>query len=40
MAIMGVDEETIIINYLKATGLNRAFINFGDHQLSYKRFVV
>ena len=39
MAKIGVNEKTIIINYLKATGLNRAFINFGDHQLRYKRFV-
>ena len=39
MAKMGVNEEAIIINYLKATGLNRAFINFGEYQLRYKRFL-
>ncbi|SPF44343.1 PDDEXK_3 family protein (fragment) [Candidatus Desulfosporosinus infrequens] len=39
MANMGVDEETIIINYLKSIGLNRAFINFGEYQLRYKRFI-
>jgi len=39
MAKMEVNEETIIINYLKATGLNRAFINFGEYQLRYKRFI-
>ncbi|MDR3542988.1 MAG: hypothetical protein P4L69_18805 [Desulfosporosinus sp.] len=38
-AIIG--EEAQIINNLKATGLKRfLLINFGDHQLSYKRFVV
>ena len=38
---MGVNEEAQIINYLKATGLKRGLlINFGDHQLCYKRFVV
>ena len=38
---MGVNEEAQIINYLKATGLKRGLlINFGDHQLRYKRFVV
>ena len=33
MAKMGVNEETININYLKATGLSRAFLNFGEYQL-------
>ena len=38
---MGVNEEAQIINYMKATGLKRGLlINFGDHQLRYKRFVV
>ena len=40
MAKMGVNEEAIIINYLKATGLNRAFIHLGEYQLRYKRFIV
>ncbi|SPF47766.1 PDDEXK_3 family protein (fragment) [Candidatus Desulfosporosinus infrequens] len=39
MAKMEVNEETIIINYLKVTGLNWAFINFGEYQLRYKRFI-
>ncbi|SPF54952.1 hypothetical protein SBF1_800050 [Candidatus Desulfosporosinus infrequens] len=33
MAKMRVVEEVIIINYLKATGLNRPFISFGEYQL-------
>ncbi|SPF36627.1 hypothetical protein SBF1_1650012 [Candidatus Desulfosporosinus infrequens] len=37
---MGVGEETIIINYLKATGLNRAFINFVEYQLRYKAIYI
>jgi len=38
---MGFNEEAQIINYLKSHRVKtKPFINFGDHQLRYKRFVV
>lgn len=39
MAKMGVNARNNYY-YLKATGLNRPFISFGDYQLRYKGLIV
>jgi GxxExxY protein len=40
LANLGGNEYAQVINYLKATGLNRGMlINFGAPQLQYKRFI-
>jgi GxxExxY protein len=41
LATLGTIEEAQVLNYLKATGLNRGMLlNFGASSLEYKRLVL